>query len=50
MGCDGVFEKLNHQELVDFIQNKLAPHSDKEEAPLNPICAELIDSLLAPDA
>jgi len=44
MGCDGIWEMLPGQELIDFINSKL-----KEKAPLKQIMDQMLEKLIAPD-
>ena len=44
MGCDGIWEMLPGQELLDFINSKL-----KEKAPLKQIMDQMLEKLIAPD-
>lgn len=54
IGCDGIWEKNENQELVDFIRSRLAidpSASDKDEEALpslSQICAEICDNGLCP--
>lgn len=42
LACDGIWDSLNNQEVVDFIRHKLCQHKS-----LGPICEELMDYCLA---
>lgn len=44
MGCDGIWEMLQGQEILDFINSKL-----KEKTPLRQIIENLLENLIAPN-
>lgn len=44
MGCDGIWELLPTNEIVDFINSKM-----KEQAPLKAIVEQLLEKTIAPD-
>lgn len=44
MGCDGIYETLSNQDLIDFCRERL----QKREAPKK-ILEDLLDKILAPD-
>ena len=44
MGCDGIWEMLPGQEILDFINSKL-----KEKTPLKQIMDNLLEKIIAPD-
>lgn len=44
MGCDGIWEMMPGQELLDFINSKL-----KEKAPLKQIMEQMLEKIIAPD-
>ncbi|CAD8197826.1 unnamed protein product [Paramecium pentaurelia] len=48
MGCDGVFETLNHQELLKQVNSTLGQSQVTEEL-LRKAAEDLLDQLLAPD-
>ncbi|CAD8121833.1 unnamed protein product [Paramecium sonneborni] len=48
MGCDGVFETLNHQELLQHINTTLGNNPVTQEL-LSKAAEDLLDKLLAPD-
>ncbi|CAD8202586.1 unnamed protein product [Paramecium octaurelia] len=48
MGCDGVFETLNHQELLKHVNTTLG-NSPVTENLLSKAAEDLLDQLLAPD-
>ncbi|CAD8119499.1 unnamed protein product [Paramecium sonneborni] len=48
MGCDGVFETLNHQELLKHVNSTLG-QSQVTESLLEKAAEDLLDQLLAPD-
>ncbi|KAM3139338.1 hypothetical protein pb186bvf_008558 [Paramecium bursaria] len=48
MGCDGVFETLNHTELLAFVNEKISGKQITKELLANTV-EQLLDRLLAPD-
>lgn len=44
IACDGIWNFMNSQQVVDFVRERLTPDSDK----LSSICEELFDKCLAP--
>lgn len=49
MGCDGIWETLSNQELIDFVNERLKKESELQPKALEPIIESLLDRLLAPD-
>ncbi|CAD8157051.1 unnamed protein product [Paramecium octaurelia] len=48
MGCDGVFETLDHQDLLKFINQKLGNQQVTPQL-LGRVAEDLLDNLIAPD-
>jgi len=44
IACDGIWNSMSSQEVVDFVRERLTSESDK----ISPICEELFDKCLAP--
>ena len=48
MGCDGVFETLEHPELLKFINQRLGNQVVTPQV-IGNVAEDLLDNLLAPD-
>ena len=46
LGCDGVYDCLSNQEIVDFINTRLKKNPNQK---LTKILEEMLDQILAPD-
>lgn len=48
MGCDGIWETMSEQEIIEFVDKRIP---DRKIAPkdLEPIVESLLDNLIAPD-
>uniref|UniRef100_A0A672GPL2 Protein phosphatase 1G n=1 Tax=Salarias fasciatus TaxID=181472 RepID=A0A672GPL2_SALFA len=49
IACDGIWNVLSSQEVVDFISERIKPDQDGKARPLSSIVEELLDHCLAPD-
>ncbi|KAG7482293.1 hypothetical protein JOB18_018207 [Solea senegalensis] len=49
LACDGIWNVLSSQEVVDFISERLKPDQSGNAKPLSSIVEELVDHCLAPD-
>uniref|UniRef100_A0A8D0C3B7 Protein phosphatase 1G n=1 Tax=Salvator merianae TaxID=96440 RepID=A0A8D0C3B7_SALMN len=50
MACDGIWNVMSSQEVVDFVQSKITQKAESGELrPLSSIVEELLDRCLAPD-
>jgi len=48
IGCDGIWERIDNQGVVDFVAPRIALKEGKEAAPLSAVCAEICDRGLCP--
>ncbi|CAG5854281.1 unnamed protein product [Menidia menidia] len=49
IACDGIWNVLSSQEVVDFISERIKPDQSGKARPLSSIVEELLDHCLAPD-
>ncbi|AWP01731.1 putative protein phosphatase 1G [Scophthalmus maximus] len=49
IACDGIWNVLSSQEVVDFISERIKPDQSGKVRPLSSIVEELVDHCLAPD-
>ncbi|KAM9410573.1 protein phosphatase 1G [Pholidichthys leucotaenia] len=49
IACDGIWNVLSSQEVVDFISERIKPDQNGKAKPLSSIVEELLDHCLAPD-
>ncbi|XP_023280765.1 protein phosphatase 1G isoform X1 [Seriola lalandi dorsalis] len=49
IACDGIWNVLSSQEVVDFISERIKPDQSGSARPLSSIVEELVDHCLAPD-
>lgn len=49
IACDGIWNVLSSQEVVDFISERIKPDQSGKARPLSSIVDELLDHCLAPD-
>ncbi|KAG7236018.1 hypothetical protein INR49_001416 [Caranx melampygus] len=49
IACDGIWNVLSSQEVVDFISERIKPDQSGQARPLSSIVEELVDHCLAPD-
>ncbi|XP_077991842.1 protein phosphatase 1G-like [Glandiceps talaboti] len=49
VACDGIWNVLSSQEVIDFVQTRLAHSESGKEVSLSSICEEMFDHCLAPD-
>uniref|UniRef100_A0A673C8A0 Protein phosphatase 1G n=1 Tax=Sphaeramia orbicularis TaxID=375764 RepID=A0A673C8A0_9TELE len=49
IACDGIWNVLSSQEVVDFISERIKPDQSGKTRPLSSIVEELLDHCLAPD-
>ncbi|KAM4602991.1 protein phosphatase 1G [Polymixia lowei] len=49
IACDGIWNVLSSQEVVDFISERIKPDQSGKARPLTSIVEELLDHCLAPD-
>ncbi|XP_039994431.1 protein phosphatase 1G isoform X1 [Xiphias gladius] len=49
IACDGIWNVLSSQEVVDFISERIKPDQSGTARPLSSIVEELVDHCLAPD-
>ncbi|XP_051235520.1 protein phosphatase 1G isoform X2 [Dicentrarchus labrax] len=49
IACDGIWNVLSSQEVVDFISERIKPDQSGKVRPLSSIVEELLDHCLAPD-
>ncbi|KAM6943439.1 protein phosphatase 1G isoform 2-T2 [Xenentodon cancila] len=49
IACDGIWNVLSSQEVVDFISERLKPDQSGKVRPLSSVVEELLDHCLAPD-
>lgn len=49
IACDGIWNVLSSQEVVDFINERIKPDQNGKARPLTAIVEELLDHCLAPD-
>ncbi|XP_041843457.1 protein phosphatase 1G [Melanotaenia boesemani] len=49
IACDGIWNVLSSQEVVDFISERIKPDQNGKARPLSSIVEELLDHCLAPD-
>lgn len=49
IACDGIWNVLSSQEVVDFISERIKPDQNGTARPLSAIVEELLDHCLAPD-
>jgi len=49
LGCDGIWERMGNQEMVDFVRPRIASMIEKgQDASLTKICSEVCDTGLCP--
>ncbi|XP_071344971.1 protein phosphatase 1G isoform X2 [Trachinotus anak] len=49
IACDGIWNVLSSQEVVDFISERIKPDQSGNARPLSSVVEELVDHCLAPD-
>ena len=49
LACDGIWETMSSQDVVDFVSQRLQSSQSHAEAPLSQITEELLDFCFAPD-
>ncbi|XP_062243132.1 protein phosphatase 1G [Platichthys flesus] len=49
IACDGIWNVLSSQEVVDFVSKRIKPDQSGKARPLSSIVEELVDHCLAPD-
>uniref|UniRef100_A0A8C8C5X5 Protein phosphatase 1G n=1 Tax=Oncorhynchus tshawytscha TaxID=74940 RepID=A0A8C8C5X5_ONCTS len=49
IACDGIWNVMSSQEVVDFVSQRIKPKADDAARPLSSIVEELLDHCLAPD-
>uniref|UniRef100_A0A673YAS3 Protein phosphatase 1G n=1 Tax=Salmo trutta TaxID=8032 RepID=A0A673YAS3_SALTR len=49
IACDGIWNVMSSQEVVDFVSQRIKPNADDAARPLSSIVEELLDHCLAPD-
>ncbi|XP_020316090.1 protein phosphatase 1G [Oncorhynchus kisutch] len=49
IACDGIWNVMSSQEVVDFVSQRIKPNADDAARPLSSVVEELLDHCLAPD-